>query len=167
MEASYTVREFLLSFFRPIIGHLSKPPLLPRFALLWDDYTIYLGEIYQLSTIGRFFFPSNVDFHLKICEYALHVVVEKVSAGSKQERKGEAEYHLKLGKWFLWKWWTMTMDYDQFDDKDCKSKRAQVWQVQFRNLFEYLARRWLQCGRRKYLNALREKDVHHPASWRF
>ena len=76
---------------------------LPRFTLLWDDSTIYLGEIYQLSTIGRFFFPSNVDCDLKICEYALHVVVEKVSAGSKQERKGEAEYHLKLGKWFLWK----------------------------------------------------------------
>ena len=93
----------ILAIYLPIFGNFSKPLLLPRCALLWDDSTIYLGEIDQLSTIGRFFFPSNVDCDLKICEYALHVVVEKVSAGSKQERKGEAEYHLKLGKWFLWK----------------------------------------------------------------
>ena len=91
----------ILAIYLPIFGNFSKPLLLPRCALLWDDSTIYLGEIDQLSTIGRFFFPSNVDCDLKICEYALHVVVEKVSAGSKQERKGEAEYHLKLGKWFL------------------------------------------------------------------
>ena len=41
----YSLSGEFLAIFDPLLAIFSKNPNLPRFALLWDDSTIFLGEI--------------------------------------------------------------------------------------------------------------------------
>ena len=77
--------------------------------------------------------------NLKIGEDALHVMVEKLGAGSKQESQGETEYHLRMTDMIM------------------------VMMVILMVLMMKMTMMMIMVLLRKHLNALGEEDIHHPA----